>query len=201
MNLFPANPDENLLPCDGIVNYFGPVMPSGEADGYFQKLISRVLWKHDEVTVYGKHYVTKRKTAWYGDKPFDYTYSNATKKAEPWTPELLELKKLVERLTGNTYNSCLLNLYHDGSEGMGWHSDDEAALSKNAAIASMSFGAERKFSLKHKKTKETVALLLEHGSLLVMKGETQRHWLHSIPKSVKVKSPRVNLTFRTFNEN
>lgn len=198
MSLFPADPGENLLPQDGVVNYYGPIMPHGKADEYFQKLVNQILWKHDEVTIYGKHYITNRKTAWYGDKPFEYTYSNTTKKAEPWTPELLKLKTTIEQLTGTTYNSCLLNLYHDGNEGMGWHSDDEVTLAKNAAIASMSFGAERKFSLKHKQTKEVVSLLLENGSLLVMKGETQKHWLHSIPKSVKVKSPRVNLTFRTF---
>ncbi len=147
--------------------------------------------------MYGKRYITKRKTAWYGDAAFEYSYSNTTKTALPWTPELLEIKNSVEKLTGHSFNSCLLNFYHNGNEGMSWHSDDEPELGENPIIASLSFGAPRKFSFKHKITKETVSVLLEHGSLLVMKGATQAHWLHAIPKSTKVKTPRINLTFRT----
>jgi alkylated DNA repair dioxygenase AlkB len=113
-----------------------------------------------------------------------------------WTADLVELKKLAEQLTGATYNSCLLNLYHNGNEGMAWHSDDEKALAKNGSIASFSFGAERKFSFKHKTTKETVSVFLEHGSLLVMKDATQTNWLHRLPPTTKVSTPRVNLTFR-----
>jgi alkylated DNA repair dioxygenase AlkB len=119
------------------------------------------------------------------------------KKALPWTKELLELKKLVEKETGESFNSCLLNLYHDGTEGMAWHSDAEKDLKKNGAIASLSFGAERKFSFKHKLTKELVSLVLEHGSLLVMKDTTQSHWLHRLPPSAKHNKSRINLTFRT----
>jgi alkylated DNA repair dioxygenase AlkB len=197
MSLFATAPEINLLPYDGIVNYFGPVIGHRQANAYFEKLIGEILWKNDEAVIYGKHYITKRKAAWYGDSAFEYTYSNTTKTAHPWTADLLELKAVVEKLVGHTFNSCLLNLYHDGSEGMAWHSDDETALGKDTVIASMSFGAVRKFSFKHKTSKETVSVLLEHGSLLVMKGTTQTHWLHSIPKSVKIKSPRVNLTFRT----
>jgi alkylated DNA repair dioxygenase AlkB len=197
MQLFAPNPSENLLPCDGIVNYYGAVLNHQEANNYFEKFLSQILWKNDEAVLYGKHYITKRKAAWYGDAAFEYTYSNTTKTANPWTPDLLGLKSIVEQHTGTIFNSCLLNLYHDGNEGMAWHSDDEAALGKDTVIASMSFGAERKFSFKHKDTKQTVSIMLEHGSLLVMKGTTQTHWLHSIPKSAKIKSPRVNLTFRT----
>jgi len=114
-----------------------------------------------------------------------------------WTPELLELKAIAEQRTGETYNSCLLNLYHTGEEGMAWHSDGEKDLKKDGAIASLSFGAERKFAFKHKRTGETVSIVLEHGSLLVMKGTTQTHWLHRLPPTKKIHSPRVNLTFRT----
>ncbi|MGZ3822213.1 MAG: alpha-ketoglutarate-dependent dioxygenase AlkB family protein, partial [Mucilaginibacter sp.] len=110
--------------------------------------------------------------AWYGDNDYAYTYSNTTKQALSWTSELYQLKKLVEELTGATFNSCLLNLYHNGDEGMAWHSDDEKSLGRNTTIASLSFGAERQFALKHKKTKEKTSLILEHGSLLVMKGAT-----------------------------
>ena len=141
--------------------------------------------------------ITKRKVAWYGDIPFKYTYSNTTKEALPWTAELIELKNLAEITTGETYNSCLLNLYHDGNEGMAWHSDGEKDLKKNGAIASMSFGAERKFAFKNKTTKETIQVILQNGSLLVMKDETQTHWLHRLPPTKLVSKPRVNLTFRT----
>jgi alkylated DNA repair dioxygenase AlkB len=119
----------------------------------------------------------------------------------PWTPELLALKHLAEEITGATYNSCLLNLYHSGEEGMAWHSDGEKMLEPNGAIASFSFGAERKFAFKHKHTKQTISLILEHGSLLVMKGATQQNWLHRLPPTTKVTRPRVNLTFRTIMVN
>ena len=144
--------------------------------------------------------ITKRKVAWYAEKSFEYSYSNRTKTALIFTKELLELKKLVEKETKETYNSCLLNLYHDGSEGMAWHSDGEKDLKKNGAIASLTLGSERKFGFKHKETKETVYKVLEHGSLLVMKDETQTHWLHRLPPTKKVHLPRINLTFRTIEE-
>jgi len=188
---------ENLLPQDGIVNYYGKIFSEKEADFYLEKLLSTIEWKNDEAIIYGKHIITKRKAAWYGDSNYSYTYSNTTKHALPWTAELMVLKERVEELTKAKFNSCLLNLYHDGNEGMAWHSDDEKSLGKNTTIASLSFGAERKFSLKHKVTKETISLLLESGSLLVMKGSTQTYWQHSLPKTTKVKTPRVNLTFRT----
>ncbi len=188
---------KNLLPSDGIVNYYGKVMTLDKADYYFENLLKSIEWRNDEAIIYGKHYITKRKVAWYGDKPYEYQYSNVTKRALAWTPELLELKKLCETLSGETFNSCLLNLYHNGDEGMAWHSDGETDLKKDGAIASMSFGAERKFSFKHKSTKETISILLEHGSLLIMAGKTQTHWLHRLPPTKKIFNPRVNLTFRT----
>jgi alkylated DNA repair dioxygenase AlkB len=187
----------NLLPHDGTVNYYGVVLSPADAYRYLQALLQTIEWKNDEAIIMGKHIVTARKVAWYGTKPFQYTYSKTTKTALPWTPELQELKKLAEELSGATYNSCLLNLYHNGNEGMAWHSDNEKALVKNGSIASFSFGANRKFSFKHKTTKETVSVILEHGSLLVMKGTTQTNWLHRLPPTTKVLTPRINLTFRT----
>lgn len=199
MDLFSTEPDENinLLPKDGTVNYYGTLMSATEANRYFSILLDNIEWKNDEAIIFGKLIVTKRKVAWYGDTNFNYTYSNTTKQALPWTKELLELKALAEAKTGETYNSCLLNLYHSGNEGMAWHSDAEKDLKKNGTIASMSFGAERKFAFKHKETKETVSRILQNGSLLVMKGETQSHWLHRLPPTKLVTKPRVNLTFRT----
>lgn len=197
MDLFSDhNAPNNLLPEDGIVLYFGTIMSLAEADRYRDCLLETIKWQNDEAVIFGKHYITKRKVAWYGDQHYAYTYSNTTKHALAWTPELLELKRLTESLTGETYNSCLLNLYHDGDEGMAWHSDDEKMLAKNGSIASLSFGAERKFAFKHKQTKQVVSLILQHGSLLEMKGTTQTYWLHRLPKTTKVTRPRVNLTFR-----
>ncbi len=197
MDLFNTGTLNNLLPFDGEVYYYGKVLPAKQALDYLNNLLQTIAWKNDEAVIFGKHIVTKRKVAWYADQNYAYTYSNTTKQALPWTPALLELKKLVEGLTGTRYNSCLLNLYHTGEEGMAWHSDDEKALGKDTSIASLSFGAERKFALKHKENKQSIALVLEHGSLLEMKGTTQTHWLHSLPKTTKVTRPRVNLTFRT----
>ena len=197
--LFDQNFDseKNLLPCDGTVHYYGKVLTGAQADHFYSKLLENIEWKNDEAVIFGKRIITKRKVAWYGDADFEYTYSNATKTALPWTPELLELKKIAEEKTGETYNSCLLNLYHSGEEGMAYHSDGEKDLKKNGAIASVSLGAERKFSFKHKHTKEKVDLVLEHGSLLAMKDQTQSFWLHRLPPTKKVSGARINLTFRT----
>lgn len=196
MDLF-SNETTNLLPKDGTVYYYGKQLPLQTADLYLQNLLNHIDWKNDEAIIFGKRIITKRKVAWYGDRAFEYSYSNTTKKALPWTKELLELKQLAEANTGETFNSCLLNLYHNGNEGMAWHSDGEKALQKNGAIGSFSFGAERKFSFKHKTSRETVSLVLEHGSLLVMKDATQTHWLHRLPPTRQTCKARVNLTFRT----
>lgn len=199
MDLFGNDVDErtNLLPYDGEVNYFGQLFPKKEADFYYEQLLNTIDWKNDEAIVFGKHIITKRKVGWYGDRDFEYTYSSHTKKALSWTNELLELKKLATERTGETFNSCLLNLYHSGEEGMSWHSDNEKELKKNGAIASFSFGVTRKFVFKHKQTAQKVSVVLEHGSLLVMKGTTQAHWLHSLPVTKTIYRPRINLTFRT----
>jgi alkylated DNA repair dioxygenase AlkB len=196
MNLINNNKIVQVLNRDGRVDYYGKITINVEANLYFEILLQNIVWKNDEAIILGKHIITKRKTAWYGDSDYLYTYSNTTRRALPWTSELRDLKQLVEKLTETKFNSCLLNLYHDGNEGLAWHSDDEKVLRRNGTIASLSFGAERKFSLKHKKTKQTISIILEHGSLLVMKDETQVYWLHSLPKTKKIVMPRINLTFR-----
>ena len=197
MDLFGNDPAANLLPRDGTVNYFGLVLTTADARRFYDTLLREIPWKNDEAVIFGKRIVTARKVAWYGDSDFSYTYSGTTKHALVWTDELAALKSIVEKLTVTRFNSCLLNLYHDGNEGMAWHSDDEKSLGRNSTIASVSLGAEREFRLKHKRLDEKVSVLLESGSLLVMKDTTQTHWLHSIPKSKKIKTPRINLTFRT----
>ena len=202
MELFEniADPHRNLLPQDGTVNYYGKILEEEKAHQFYSQLLNEIEWRNDEAVIFGKKIITKRKVAWYGDENFEYTYSNSTKKALKWTPELLELKKLTEEITGEQFNSCLLNLYHDGNEGMAYHSDGEKDLKKNGAIASLSIGAERKFSFKHKFTKEKVELVLANGSLLVMKDQTQSFWLHRLPPTKKIFTPRINLTFRMIME-
>ncbi len=199
MNLFSTETDSqvNLLPKDGTVNYYGKLFSAQQANYYLACLLNNIDWENDEAIIYGKLIITKRKVAWYGDMDFEYTYSNTTKRALPWTKDLLELKVAIEEKTGEKFNSCLLNLYHTGEEGMAWHSDAEKDLKKNGAIGSLSFGAERKFAFKHKQDKETVSVVLEHGSLLVMKDATQTNWLHRLPPTKLISKPRVNLTFRT----
>ena len=190
----------NLLPYDGIVNYYGKVFTSSKARDYFDQLLNTIKWKHDEVIIFGKRIVTKRKVAWYGDNGCTYAYSNMAREPLPWVNELLELKEHVERISAFSFNTCLLNLYQSGEEGMSWHSDDEKELGNQNTIASVSFGAERKFSFKHKRTKENTSIVLEDGSLLIMRGATQANWLHTLPKSKKIVEPRINLTFRTIKQ-
>ena len=198
MKLFnEADPQRNYLPYDGTVNYYGVI--TDKQDYFYDVLLKKVAWKPDQAIIFGKHLETKRKVAWYGDKQFEYSYSGIQKVAMPWIEELLELKEMVESISGESYNSCLLNLYHDGSEGMAWHSDGEKDLKKNGAIASLTFGAERKFSFKHKQSKERIDMLLENGSLLVMKDTTQSHWMHRLPPTKQLHGPRINLTFRTID--
>lgn len=197
MDLFNSNTAINILPYDGETIYYGKIFSSQQANSYLNILLNNIAWKNDEAVIFGKHIITKRKVAWYGNNDYDYTYSKISRRALPWTRELLELKTVTEKLAAEQFNSCLLNLYHNGNEGMAWHSDDEKTLSDHASIASLSFGAERKFSFKHKKSGQTISLILESGSLLIMKTGTQPHWLHSLPKSAKIDKPRINLTFRT----
>ena len=201
MDLFNNEIDSltNLLPQDGIVNYYKNLLTINEANRYFDCLLNTNECKNDQAFIYGKLIITKRKVAWYGDTDFEYTYSKNTKRALPWTKELVELKQMIEDKTGEKFNSCLLNLYHNGDEGMAWHSDAEKELKKNGAIGSLSLGAERKFTFKHKEINETISLILENGSLLVMKGTTQSSWLHRLPPTKLISTPRINLTFRTID--
>ena len=188
---------QTIINMDGIAIYTDSLIPTEKSEFFLLQLSKNIQWKNDESVIFGKHYITRRKTAWYGDGPFNYTYSKIKRTALPWTNELLEIKHVVENNESTKFNSCLLNFYHDGDDGMGWHADNEKELKKNSVIASVSLGAERKFSFKHKKNKEKIDLILGNGSLLVMKEQIQTHWMHQLPKSKKIKEPRINLTFRT----
>jgi alkylated DNA repair dioxygenase AlkB len=197
LDLFSQELPKNILPFDGETLYYGIVLSVEEQKFYYNAFLKNIDWKNDEAIIFGKRIITKRKVAWYGLEEFTYTYSKITKTAQLFTKELLQLKAIVEKESGETYNSCLLNLYHSGEEGMAYHSDGEKMLKKNGAIASVSLGADRKFSFKHKENKQRIDTVLENGSLLVMKENTQDYWLHTLPTTKKVTTPRINLTFRT----
>jgi alkylated DNA repair dioxygenase AlkB len=189
-----------IINFEGEAIYYGPICSHEQKVAFFDDLVKGIEWKNEEIIIFGKEIISKRKVAFYGDDGIEYTYSNKTKKGLVWTKHLLKIKSIVEDYTQVNYNGCLLNLYHDGNEGMGWHSDDEKEILPNSSIASVSLGIERKFSFKNKSSKETVSVQLENGSLLEMKGAIQKHWLHALPKSKKITKARINLTFRQFQK-
>ena len=180
------------------LEYIENVFNAKETKIYMDKLFTDVLWRREKIIMWGKEIVTKRRIAWYADKGKSYTYSGATFHPSNWNQDLLKIKKRVESLSHVLFNSVLLNEYKNGEVGMGWHSDDEKELGKNPVIASVSFGANRDFLFKHKfdKNHDKIKVHLQTGSLLLMLGSTQHYWKHSIPKRLKVKDPRINLTFR-----
>ena len=190
------NQSSYIINQDGEALYYGSILSQEQNESYFDELLNSIQWVNEVVIMFGKTITTKREVAFYGNDAIEYTYSNQKKRALPWTPLLMDIKKTVEACTGESYNACLMNLYHDGSEGMGWHADNEKEIKADSSIASVSIGAVRNFSFKHRFSGEKHSLLLENGSLLEMRGPIQRHWLHSLPKSTRVKTARINLTFR-----
>ena len=187
---------QNLLHQDGIALYYKKAIPENKIKPIFDELLNHISWENERVVMFGKEIITKRKVAFYSDPLIAYTYASRTKIGLPWKETLITLKNMVESITKEKYNACLLNLYHNGEESMGWHSDNEKEIIANSSIASLSLGANRKFSFKHKVSKETVSIELEDGSLLEMKGSVQAHWWHALLKSKKVTDARINLTFR-----
>ena len=193
-----SNPSDPicLFERDGRAEYFNHFYDEYESDHLYQCLLSSLLWEADEIKMFGSLVKTARKVIWVGNPECTYTYSGVQKIPQAWTNELLQIKLKLEKFTGYTYNSCLLNLYHSGAEGMGWHSDDEKELDGTSPIASVSLGARRKFAFRHKQDKTTYPVFLEHGSLLIMHPPTQEYWHHSLLKTTTITSPRINLTFR-----
>ena len=161
-------------------------------------LQEEIPWKQEHIKLFGKTHPTPRLTAWHGDTHCVYKYSGVVNQPFPWTPSLLTIKTRIESLSnGATFNCVLLNFYRDGSDKMGWHSDDEKELGPNPSIASVSFGATRRFDFKHKtEAHNKFSIQLESGSLLLMQGDMQHHWLHQIPAQKRIQEPRINLTFR-----
>ncbi|MEK0423620.1 MAG: hypothetical protein RLZ95_1530 [Bacteroidota bacterium] len=186
----------NIINKDGEATYYGSIYADELIYQIFTELSNNISWSNETVVMFGKEITTKRKVAFYADAGISYTYSQKTKMGMQWTPILQKVKIHIEKYTRQEYNACLLNYYHDGMEGMGWHADNEPEIAPGSSIASLSLGAIRKFSFKHKTSKETISVVLENGSLLEMKGSLQNHWLHALPKTKKISEPRINLTFR-----
>ena len=185
-----------ILAKDGRAEYINHFYDAEVSDSLFTNVLGSLTWESDQIFMFGRLVTTARKVAWVGDPDCLYTYSGVQKIPQAWTKELLQMKHKLEQLTGHTYNSCLLNLYHTGDEGMGWHSDNEKDLDSTTPIASVSLGARRKFAFRHKQDKTTSSIFLEHGSLLIMHPPIQEHWHHSLLKTKTITSPRINLTFR-----
>ncbi|PSK92507.1 alpha-ketoglutarate-dependent dioxygenase AlkB family protein [Taibaiella chishuiensis] len=188
----------NLLPYDGDVRYFPAVFSPEASEKLLQQLIAATPWRHEAIRIFGREVLQPRLTAWYGDAGKAYSYSGITMQPLPWTDTLAELKQKAEALAGQGFNSALLNLYRDGQDSMGWHRDNEPELGPNPVITSLSFGAVRSFKLKHHRDKKKVYTIdLEPGSILLMQGLTQHHWLHALPKTALPKTARINITFRS----
>ena len=203
-DLFAPKPTDNLLPYDGQVNDLGLVIDYPSP--LFYKLVTELPWQADVVTLFGKTHVTTRQIVWMGDSDVNYQYSGHTRQTIAWTDTVFHVKHHIEEQLSKigidaNFNSCLLNYYPSGEDGMGYHADDEKELGEQPIIASLSLGATRKFVFKHKKTQDKVELYLESGQLIVMHGDTQRFWKHSITKTKKVNAGRISLTFRQISFN
>jgi alkylated DNA repair dioxygenase AlkB len=199
VNLFEnlETSNQNLLPKDGELFYYTAFFDAETSNRLFDALLAKINWRQDKIRMFGKWINQPRLTAFYGDTEKSYTYSHLKMEPEAWIEELLEIKGKVEEILNLEFSSVLMNLYRDGNDSMGWHSDDEPELGINPDIASVSFGASRQFKLRHRQdTSLHKNLSLASGSLLIMKGNTQHYWQHSIPKEKKVIAPRINLTFR-----
>ena len=189
---------ERIPMLDAEVYYLGDLALGQKRDEILQRLIANIKWRQDTIVVWDRTYQQPRLVAWYGDRGIDYTYSGIRLSPMPWTELLLDIKRRVESVTRESFNSVLLNYYRDNRDSMGFHSDDEPELGENPVIASVSLGEERTLVLKHKVNKlaKSVRVRLASGSLLLMKGETQRWWKHGIAKETRRCGARVNLTFR-----
>lgn len=206
MDLFSTEEQEKTVEVislqDGEILFMRNFFTPSEAKTYFDLLQNNINWKQEEVKFYGKIFPIPRKTAWYGYEGFNYSYSGINCYPEIWTKELMEIKYKIERfIPDEDFTSVLLNLYSNGNDKMGWHSDDEKELGKNPTIASVSLGETRRFDIKHKQNPELhFKFELTSGSLLIMRGALQHHWIHQIPTQKKVKNARINLTFRTIKK-
>jgi len=182
---------------DADVRLWRAAFRPAEADALLVALRSQIDWQQEDILIFGERKRVPRLVAWHGEPGTAYTYSGTAHEPLPWTPELQRVRQRAEELTGYLYNSVLLNLYRDGRDGMGWHADDEPELGREPAIASVSFGASRRFKLRHRRSRSAASTVdLAHGDLLLMAGATQHHYVHAVPKTARPVGERVNLTFR-----
>ena len=200
-NPLENNSSINLREGLNIINngefiFFSEYFSKSESDNYFKVLQSTIQWRQESMHMYGKKIDFPRLTAWYGDNDKPYSFSGITLQPLPWTKEVQEIKANIESKSNVSFNSVLLNRYRNGNDSISWHTDAEPELGINPIIASVNFGATRKFQLRHNKTKEKIEIELTNGSLLVMQGELQHHWQHQVPKTSKAVGERINLTFR-----
>lgn len=198
LNLFdePKEPGKQIEITNGAYIYIPNFYQPDKANSLFSSLREKIKWKQESMQMYGREVQFPRLTAWYGENDKPYSFSGITLQPFPWTSELMSIKKDIEPLSGVSFNSVLLNLYRDGKDSISWHTDAEKELGKNPVIASVNFGAERVFQLRHMQTQERIDIPLKHGSLLIMLGELQHFWQHQIPKTKKPVGERINLTFR-----
>jgi alkylated DNA repair dioxygenase AlkB len=200
LNIFGDAAPAIVLPAE-LMEYHPGVFSAQESIAFMETFISNVTWEQRTVTMYGKQIITPRLMAWYGDTGTDYTFSGTKNNPFPWTKELIWIKQTIEKFTGTTFNSVLLNYYRDGNDSVAWHSDDEYELGIKPVIASVSFGQARRFDVRHKTNYQNkYSINLENGSLLLMKGDMQHNWEHRIAKSNGPLRERVNLTFRVINK-
>ncbi|MCB0536502.1 MAG: alpha-ketoglutarate-dependent dioxygenase AlkB [Bacteroidetes bacterium] len=192
-----SNPKEGLIVIENGEYIFYPnFFSKSESDILLKGLRNNIVWKQESMNMYGKKIDFPRLTAWYGNNDKPYSFSGITLQPLPWTSEILTIKNKIEPIAKTVFNSVLLNLYRDGNDSISWHTDAEKELGINPIIASVNFGATRKFQLRHIKTKEKLEIELTHGSLLIMQGELQHFWQHQVPKTSKPVGERINLTFR-----
>ena len=196
MNLFPLDYPITLSEKDGLLRYFGPIFSPSTQCSFFERLLLSIQWEQEKVTLYGKSHLLNRKTALYAKQKRTYTYSGETKHTKEWTPLLETIENELSRHIQANFNTCLLNYYPNGSDKMGFHSDNEPEIVPCSTIASLSFGAERYFDVKHTSELIQHRILLENGSLLTMENEFQQYWKHQLPQMKTVTQPRINLTFR-----
>ena len=196
MDLFSQEKQHFKLPNAELI-YIPNFFSKEDSNSYYKIIKIDTNWQHDDITVFGKTYKQPRLTALFGESNQTYSYSNIVMHPEPLTPTIKTIKNRIEEIAKHKFNTVLVNLYRDGNDSNGWHADNEKELGKNPIIASVSFGEARPFHFKHRIIKDQRhKLSLEHGSLLIMKGEMQQHWLHQIAKTKKQIKPRINLTFR-----
>ncbi|MFC4818045.1 alpha-ketoglutarate-dependent dioxygenase AlkB family protein [Flavobacterium sp. GCM10023249] len=195
MSLFPDEKIVFNLP-DAEIEYFPLFLDRSVANDLFQKVLQETPWQQDDIIVFGKTHPQPRLTCLYGNEGKPYGYSNIVMQPHQWTPTMMYIKEEVEKNAHVNFTTVLANYYRDGQDSNGWHADNEKELGRNPIIASVSFGTERTFQLKHNTKEIKQNIVLQHGSLLIMKGSTQHFWKHQIPKTKKEIGPRINLTFR-----